>query len=285
MQTIFFCSAWSLCRWTDAVVPQMCTKCEIWGSINALHKFNNVSDSNDLQAFLIIPVPLDIFRDIHFIWSNQFRLLSIITPNNFALPTSKILDPFIWIVGHLSFLPFGLKIMKFVLSIFMGNRLAFNHYIILLSSLLMTVNSSCNSFDMQNNVVSSANKTKKRTRDPEAISLIKKQPTYVIHQTPTIIDNTFTNEYKNENIFMTGILTTDISDHHPVFDIIPCQNKPKEERNDWRKLHRNSCYSFEWRSWVSYTLSREYRVARCRYSRLLFTSEDRFCANLRVQWQ
>ena len=35
----------------------------------------------------------------------------------------------------------------------------------------------------------------------------------------------------------------------------------------------------------SYTLSREYRVARYRYSRLLFTSEDRLCANLRVQWQ
>ena len=36
---------------------------------------------------------------------------------------------------------------------------------------------------------------------------------------------------------------------------------------------------------VSYTLSREYRVARNRYSRLLFTSEDRFCTNLRVQEQ
>ena len=35
----------------------------------------------------------------------------------------------------------------------------------------------------------------------------------------------------------------------------------------------------------SYTLSREYRVVRNRYSRLLFTSEDRFCANLRVQEQ
>ena len=36
---------------------------------------------------------------------------------------------------------------------------------------------------------------------------------------------------------------------------------------------------------LSYTLSREYRVARYRYSRLLFTSEDRLCAKLRVQWQ
>ena len=35
----------------------------------------------------------------------------------------------------------------------------------------------------------------------------------------------------------------------------------------------------------SYSLSREYRVVRNRYSRLLFTSEDRLCANLRVQEQ
>ena len=35
----------------------------------------------------------------------------------------------------------------------------------------------------------------------------------------------------------------------------------------------------------SYTPSREYRVVRNRYSRLLFTSEDRFCANVHVQEQ
>ena len=35
----------------------------------------------------------------------------------------------------------------------------------------------------------------------------------------------------------------------------------------------------------SYTLGREYRVMRNRYSWLLFTSEDRLCANLRVQEQ
>ena len=35
----------------------------------------------------------------------------------------------------------------------------------------------------------------------------------------------------------------------------------------------------------SYTLSREYRVMRYRYARLLFTSEDHLCANLRVQEQ
>ena len=36
---------------------------------------------------------------------------------------------------------------------------------------------------------------------------------------------------------------------------------------------------------LSYMLSRDYRVAGYQYSRLLFTSEDHICANLRVQWQ
>ena len=36
---------------------------------------------------------------------------------------------------------------------------------------------------------------------------------------------------------------------------------------------------------ASYTLSREYRFVRYRYSRLLFTSEDRLCANLCKQEQ
>ena len=36
---------------------------------------------------------------------------------------------------------------------------------------------------------------------------------------------------------------------------------------------------------LSYTLSREYWVVRNRYSRLIFTGEDRLCANLRVQKQ
>ena len=40
-----------------------------------------------------------------------------------------------------------------------------------------------------------------------------------------------------------------------------------------------------WRRPSSYTLGREYRVMRNRYSRLLFTSEDRICANLHVQEQ
>ena len=37
--------------------------------------------------------------------------------------------------------------------------------------------------------------------------------------------------------------------------------------------------------YISYTLGREYREVRNRYSQLLFTSEDRLCANLRLQEQ
>ena len=56
-----------------------------------------------------------------------------------------------------------------------------------------------------------------------------------------------------------------------------------QERNTWllaKKEETIKCKNF-----VSYTLRREYRVVRYRYSRLLFTSEDRLCANLHVQEQ
>ena len=45
-------------------------------------------------------------------------------------------------------------------------------------------------------------------------------------------------------------------------------------------------YSLPWDiNCISYTLSREYRVVRYRYSLLVFASEGRLCANLRVQEQ
>ena len=54
------------------------------------------------------------------------------------------------------------------------------------------------------------------------IPLIYK-PTRVTLKTATIIDNIFTNAYENENKYMTGILTTDISDHYPIFHIAACK--------------------------------------------------------------
>ena len=41
-------------------------------------------------------------------------------------------------------------------------------------------------------------------------------PTHITHDTAMIIDTIFTNKYENENKYMTGILTTDISDHYPI---------------------------------------------------------------------
>ena len=54
------------------------------------------------------------------------------------------------------------------------------------------------------------------------IPLINK-PTRVTQKTATLIDNIFTNTYKNKNKYLTGILTTDISDHYILFHIAPLQ--------------------------------------------------------------
>ena len=60
------------------------------------------------------------------------------------------------------------------------------------------------------------------------IPLIDK-PTRITPKSATLIDNIFANKYDNEHKYMTGILTTDISDHYPIFHISLNQNKPKEE--------------------------------------------------------
>ena len=148
IRTIFFCKTYSRCRWVEAAVPQTWIPYEIWGSISALYKLSNVSDSNDLRAFMIIPIPLAIFRDMHLICSIQFNLLSTIIPKNFALSTSWISAPHIWIVGQTSFLPLGLNIIKFVFSMLRESLLAFNHCMILLSSLFTVADNSCKLFEL-----------------------------------------------------------------------------------------------------------------------------------------
>ena len=62
------------------------------------------------------------------------------------------------------------------------------------------------------------------------------KPTRVTLKTTTIIDNIFANEYENENKYMTGILTTDISDHYPIFHITAYKNKPKEDSHQLMRL-------------------------------------------------
>ena len=105
-RTIFFYtlgSEYHIIKWTAAAVPQTWIPYVIWGKINALYKLSNVSDSNDLRAFMIMPEPFAIFREIHLICSIQFSLLSIMIPRNLASSTSWILDPCIWMVGQFFF--------------------------------------------------------------------------------------------------------------------------------------------------------------------------------------
>ena len=66
------------------------------------------------------------------------------------------------------------------------------------------------------------------------IPLINK-PTRITLKPATLIDNIFANKYENEHRYMTGILTSDISDHSPIFHISLNQNYPKEE--EYQTIH------------------------------------------------
>ena len=79
--TIFFCKTCSLSICTDAAVPHTWIQKDIWGNINALYRFNNVSLSNDLRAFMIIPILFETFLEMWLICSAQDSLLSINTPS------------------------------------------------------------------------------------------------------------------------------------------------------------------------------------------------------------
>ena len=81
------------------------------------------------------------------------------------------------------------------------------------------------------------------------IPLINK-PARVTHKTATSIDNTFTNVYKNENKYPTGILATDISDHNIIFHLAPSEFRQQKERHQLIRLINSSnlkkiynCYS------------------------------------------
>ena len=61
--------------------------------------------------------------------------------------------------------------------------------------------------------------------------LLINKPTRVSPKTATKIDNILAKEYKNENKYLTGILTTDISDHYPIFHIALFENKPQDNHH------------------------------------------------------
>ena len=71
------------------------------------------------------------------------------------------------------------------------------------------------------------------------IPLINK-PTRVTHKTATLIDNIFTNIYKHENKYLTGILTTDISDNNIIFHIAPSQFSQQKEHHKLIRLINSS---------------------------------------------
>ena len=71
------------------------------------------------------------------------------------------------------------------------------------------------------------------------IPLINK-PTRVTHKTATLIDNIFTNIYKHENKYLTGILTTDISDHYIIFHIAPSQFSQQKDHHQLIRLINSS---------------------------------------------
>ena len=71
------------------------------------------------------------------------------------------------------------------------------------------------------------------------IPLINK-PTRITPKSATLIDNIFANKYDNEHKYLTGILTTDISDHYPIFHMSLNQNKPKEEDSQMIRLINGS---------------------------------------------
>ena len=53
---------------------------------------------------------------------------------------------------------------------------------------------------------------------------------------------------------MTGILITNISDHYPIFHIVPCQHKPHNDQNQLIRLindsnldkYINAIQNYEW---------------------------------------
>ena len=66
------------------------------------------------------------------------------------------------------------------------------------------------------------------------------KPTRVTHKTATLIDNIFTNIYKHENKYLTGILTTDISDHYIIFHIAPSQFSQQKDHHQLIRLINSS---------------------------------------------
>ena len=110
------------------------------------------------------------------------------------------------------------------------------------------------------------------------IPLVNK-PTRITSNSATLIDNIFTNEYKNENKYMTEILITDISDHYPIFHIIQCQKKTQAETYQLIRLinesnlqkYINNIQNHDW------TIVNQYRLCQTAFSYFSETLKRIFC--------
>ena len=87
------------------------------------------------------------------------------------------------------------------------------------------------------------------------IPLVTK-PTRVTSSTATIIDNIFTNDFKESSEHHQGIFYNDLSDHYPVFHIntTPMKKCPSKLKTIWRRQinqnridqFKNECSSLDW---------------------------------------
>ena len=132
-----------------------------------------MSLSNDLRAFMIIPILFETFLEMWLICSAQVSLLSINTPRNFALETSLISLPFICMLEYSWFFPLGLNNIKLVLSTLRDSLLAFSQFSTLVSSVFIIFVSWVKFRELWNKVVSSANRIAVKKFDTDERSLIK----------------------------------------------------------------------------------------------------------------
>ena len=110
------------------------------------------------------------------------------------------------------------------------------------------------------------------------IPLVNK-PTRITSNSATLIDNIFTNEYKRQNKYMTGILITDISDDYPIFHIVQCQKKTQAKTYKLIRLtnesnlqkYINDIQNHDW------TLVNQYRLCQTAFSHFSETLKRIFC--------
>ena len=136
----------------------------IYEEISVHHtKFNSISVSNGLLAFMIFAVPLAIWPQCILYVQANLVSCQLLFLSNFC--TISLLDTrSIDINCRTDFIfPLVLNTMHFVLSILRDNQLAFSHLITLLSLLFITVDNSCKLLARQNNVVSFGNKIGKES--------------------------------------------------------------------------------------------------------------------------